>query len=88
MSDTHASHDTHAAPVSTEPQFIPEELIEFKADDTEAGKNIGRMLVAFFFCLLFLVIFVNLFTNDWVASRSSTLNTPLVDSHHDDSDEH
>jgi len=88
MSDSHVSHETHAAPNPTEPQFIPEELVEFKADDTEAGKNIGRMLVAFFFCLLFLVIFVNFFTNSWVNTSSSTLNAPLTDAHHSDSEEH
>ena len=45
MTESHAVAEVHAAPPA-EPQFIPEELVEFKADDTEAGKNIGRMLVA------------------------------------------
>jgi len=68
--------DSHAAP-SAEPQFIPEELVEFKADDREAGKNIGKMLVAFFVCLLFLVTVVNVMMDRTIHARATDMKAPF-----------
>ena len=81
MSDSHASPEAHAAP-STEAQFIPEELVEFKADDREAGKNIGKMLIAFFFCLLFLVTFVNVLMQRAISARDADMNAPFAEESH------
>jgi len=81
MSDSHASQETHAAPPA-EPQFIPEELVEFKADDTEAGKNIGRMLVAFFVCLLVLVAGVNVLMNRTINARGADMTAPFAEEGH------
>jgi len=80
------NHDPHTP--ASEPQFIPEELVEFKADDTEAGKNIGRMLVAFFVCLLVLVAGVNLLMERVVQARSTEINAPFAQDHHEDADHH
>lgn len=83
MTESHAVAEVHAAPPA-EPQFIPEELVEFKADDTEAGKNIGRMLVAFFVCLLTLVVGVNVLMNRTIHSRGSEMAAPFAEEGHAD----
>ncbi len=81
MSDSHASSESPTA-ASTEPQFIPEELVEFKADDREAGVNIGKMLVLFFICLLVLVSGVNLLMDRTVKMEDQEMTVPFADEGH------
>lgn len=81
---THVPSHDHAVDAA-EPRFVPEELVEFKADDAEAGKNIGKMLVLFFLCLFVLVTTVNVFTNGWVKFRSENAKQSIVtEEHHDE----
>jgi len=46
-----AAAESHAHPAPNLPLnelFEPNEIAQFEADDTEAGKNIGKMLSIFF----------------------------------------
>jgi hypothetical protein len=68
MSETAVQTDSaHASPVvdatgadlSAENPFDRDDLVEFKAEDTEAASNIGKMLTAFFFYSLLAMAFVS-----------------------------
>ncbi|MFO1021607.1 MAG: hypothetical protein U0903_13055 [Planctomycetales bacterium] len=83
MSEPTSDHGHGAATVEDhEPKFVPEELVEFKADDAEAGKRIGQMLVLFFITLFTLVTTVNLFTSGWVNFRDANATKPHVTEEH------
>ena len=62
----HASDSAETTSVEDAPLFDPAELKQFDSDDTEAGRNICKMLSLFFFYTVIVMGISTLVTIRWV----------------------
>jgi len=80
MSESVATAESHAADaVAPEEPFDQSDISTFRADDAEAGTNICKLLVAFFFYSLLALAFVT-----WWAYGAMKVNNnqaPVIETH-------
>ena len=67
----------HPLVAADQPLFAPEEILQFDADDTAAGKAIGEMLSILFLYTVFAMSIATLATYTWIRNASSPTSAKM-----------
>lgn len=81
MSESVATAESHPAAVAPDEPFDRADISTFRADDAEAGTNICKLLVAFFFYSLLAMAFVTWWA--FGAMKANNSQQPVVEAHAD-----
>ncbi len=80
MSESVATAESHAAEAAApEEPFDKADISTFRADDAEAGTNICKLLVAFFFYSLLAMAFVTWWA--FGAMKANNSEAPVAEAH-------
>lgn len=79
MSESVATADPHASAVAPNEPFDRADISTFRADDAEAGTNICKLLVAFFFYSLLAMAFVTWWA--FGAMKANNSEAPITEAH-------